>query len=127
MSALEIGDGKADVSAEWLAQLCGALYAHPSLRRLTLRKMMVNSLPKGGAEAGLQALSYALRDTRVLEVLQLQSCGLESKHIVPLCVELKQASAPSPPRGALCPRGSMLTPVHVADTGAAEGTRSLRQ
>ncbi len=90
MSALEIGDGKADVSAEWLAQLCAALYAHPSLRRLTLRKMMVNSLPKGGAEAGLQALSYALRDTSVLEVLQLQSCGLESKHIVPLCVELKQ-------------------------------------
>ena len=39
ISALELGDGKNDLSAEWLSQLCVALAGHPSLRRLALRRM----------------------------------------------------------------------------------------
>ena len=42
-------------------------------------------------DAGLRSLSAVLRDSQVLEVLQLQACGLESRHIVPLCAELSGA------------------------------------
>jgi Ran GTPase-activating protein (RanGAP) involved in mRNA processing and transport len=42
-------------------------------------------------DAGLRRLSAVLRDSQVLEVLQLQACGLESRHIVPLCAELSGA------------------------------------
>jgi hypothetical protein len=88
-SALELGDGKSELNAEWLPQLCHALNGHPTLRRLTLRRMMINALPAAMADAGLGALSAVLRASTVLEVLQLQSCGLESRHVLPLCSELR--------------------------------------
>lgn len=87
--ALELGDGKAEISAEWLLQLCAAIDGHPTLRRLSLRRMMINALAPEAAERGLQALSMVLRDSVNLEVLQLQHCGLESRHVLPLCSELR--------------------------------------
>ena len=50
--------------------------------------MMMNS-QAAGADAGLAALSSVLRSSTALEVLQLQSCGLESRHLLPLCSELR--------------------------------------
>ena len=108
VTALELGDAKTEINAEWLSQLCPAL-GHPTLRRLTLRRMVMagekggaaaaaaaagaaGAAPGGGgAEAGLRALAAVLRSSRVLEVLQLQHCGLESRHVVPLCAELSGA------------------------------------
>ena len=90
-SALEMGDGKSDLNAEWLPQLCAALSGHPTLRRLTLRRLMINGVSSSSADVGLQALSSVLRSSTVLEVLQLQSCGLESRHVLPLCSELRSS------------------------------------
>ena len=90
-TALELGDGKSDLNAEWLPQLCAALSEHPTLRRLTLRRLMINGVTAASADVGLQALSAVLRSSTVLEVLQLQSCGLESRHVVPLCSELRSS------------------------------------
>ena len=94
LSALELGDGKSDLSAEWLAQLCGALAGHPSVRRLALRRMTFNHSTQEVCDAGLRALSAVLRDSEVLQVLQLQACGLESRHLVPLCAELSDPARP---------------------------------
>ena len=86
--ALEVGDGKADVSAEWLPQLCAGVSAHATLQRLLLRRVMVSSATPAAAHAGLHGLSAVLRDTPSLVSLQLISCGLESRHVLPLCAEL---------------------------------------
>jgi hypothetical protein len=90
-SGLEIGDLKAELNAEWLPVLCTAMTGHPTLRQLTLRRMLINAVPAAAADAGLQALSNVLRASSALEVLQLQSCGLESRHVLPLCSELRSS------------------------------------
>ena len=41
VTALELGDAKTEINAEWLSQLCPALAGHPTLRRLTLRRMVM--------------------------------------------------------------------------------------
>ena len=87
-TALEVGDGKNDVNAEWLPQLCSGVSGHPTLQRLSLKRMMVNAATPTAAHAGLHGLSQVLRDSTALVSLQLVSCGLESRHLMPLCAEL---------------------------------------
>lgn len=62
-TALEIGDGKADVSAEWLQLLCAGVSGHPTLQRLSLRRVMINAATPSAAHAGLHGLSSVLRDS----------------------------------------------------------------
>ena len=51
-TALELGDGKSELSAEWLPQLCAALAGHPSLRRLALRRMAFHHSSQEVCDAG---------------------------------------------------------------------------
>ena len=90
-TALEVGDGKTDVNAEWLPQLCAGVSGHATLQRLSLKRMMVNAATPSAAHAGLHGLSAVLRDSPALVALQLVSCGLESRHLLPLCAELKES------------------------------------
>ena len=90
-TALEIGDGKSYVSAEWLQQLCAGIAGHPTLQRLSLRRMVLTSATPAAAHAGLHGLSAVLRDSPSLVSVQLASCGLESRHLLPLVAEIQSS------------------------------------
>ena len=49
---------------------------HPTLQRLSLRRMVLTSATPAAAHAGLHGLSAVLRDSPSLVSVQLASCGL---------------------------------------------------
>jgi hypothetical protein len=87
----EIGDGKSYASAEWLQQLCAGIAGYSTLQRLSLRRMVLTSATPASAHAGLHGLSAVLRDSLSLVSVQLASCGLESRHLLPLVAEIQSS------------------------------------
>ena len=71
--------------------------------------MMINLLSPSSSEAGLQALSIVLRTSTTLEVLQLQSCGLESRHVLPLASQLRSRGAQLRAAAELVEAGNLET------------------
>ena len=53
--------------------------------------MELNSATPAAAHAGLLGLSAVLRDSPSLVSVQLASCGLESRHLLPLVAEIQSS------------------------------------
>ena len=90
-NALEIGDGRWTSTPSGCLSSARGVSGRPTLTRLSLKHMMVNAATPPAAHAGLQGLSVVLRDTPNLTSLQLTSCRIESRHLMPLCAELHAA------------------------------------
>jgi Ran GTPase-activating protein (RanGAP) involved in mRNA processing and transport len=53
--------------------------------------MVLTSATPAAAHAGLHGLSAVLRDSPSLVSVQLASCGLESRHLLPLVAEIQSS------------------------------------
>ena len=72
-----------------------------SLKRFALKRVLIASATPAAIDSGLLGLGALIRDSSTLEVLQLQSCGIESRHLIRLISALQSSrpaeALPGPP------------------------------